>query len=89
MNSPSYHSRDAGWKMDSMLSLRGDSRIFLPVFLPFKGVGQLTPYLGAVYHDRAVYDHKLPIPVKTVFTGIKGSVVDLSRGETVSEIKQR
>ena len=45
MNSPLITVEMQGWKMDSMLSLGMTAVFFLPVFLPFKGVGQLTPYL--------------------------------------------
>ena len=65
--------------MDSMLSLGMTAVFFLPVFLPFKGVGQLTPYLDP-FITIVLSMIMLPIPVKTVFTRNQGSVVDLSRG---------
>ena len=70
MNSPLITVEMQGWKMDSMLSLGMTAVFFLPVFLPFKGVGQLTPYLDP-FITIVLSMIMLPIPVKTVFTGIR------------------
>ena len=70
MNSPLITVEMQGWKMDSMLSLGMTAVFFLPVFLPFKGVGQLTPYLDP-FITIVLSMIMLPIQVKTVFTGIR------------------
>lgn len=87
MNSPLITVEMQGWKMDSMLSLGMTAVFFLPVFLPFKGVGQLTPYLDP-FITIVLSMIMLPIPVKTVFTGIRDLLLISPEEETVSEIKQ-
>ena len=87
MNSPLITVEMQGWKMDSMLSLGMTAAFFLPVFHPFKGVGQLTPYLDP-FITIVLSMIMLPIPVKTVFTGIRDLLLISPEEETVSEIKQ-
>ena len=84
MNSPLITVEMQGWKMDSMLSLGMTAVFFLPVFLPFKGVGQLTPYLDP-FITIVLSMIMLPIPVKTVFTGIRDLLLISPEEETVSD----
>ena len=87
MNSPLITVEMQGWKMDSMLSL-GMTAVFSSGFLPFKGVGQINSVILDPFITIVLSMIMLPIPVKTVFTGIRDLLLISPEEETVSEIKQ-
>lgn len=86
MNSPLIEVEMEGWKMDSILSLGMTIAFLIPVMVPLEGVQKAAPYLDS-FLTIVLSMIMLPIPVRTVFTGIRDLLLISPEEETISEIK--
>lgn len=87
MNSPIVTVETQGWKIDSTISLGMTAAFLLPVLLPFAWMQKMAPYLDPII-TVSLSIIMLPIPIKTVFTGIRDLLLISPEEETVSEIKE-
>lgn len=87
MNSPLIQVEMEGWKMDSILSLGMTAVFFLPILLPFEWVHKAAPFLDPLI-TIILSMIMLPIPIRTVFTGIRDLLLISPEEDTVTEIKE-
>ena len=87
LNSPLITAEMEGWKMDSVISLGMAAAFLLPALLPFGWFRPLTPYLDQLV-TIVLSAIMLPIPIKTVITGIRDLMLIPPEEETIQDIKQ-
>lgn len=87
MNSPIVTVEMQGWKIDSTISLGMTAAFLLPVLVPFDWMKKAAPYLDPLI-TIVLSVIMLPIPIKTVFTGIRDLLLISPEEETVTEIKE-
>ena len=86
MNSPIVTVEMEGWKIDSIISLGMTAAFLLPYLVPFAWFSKLTPYLDSIF-TIILSMIMLPVPIKTVITGIRDLLLISPEEETVQEIK--
>ena len=86
MNSPIVTVEMEGWKIDSIISLGMTAAFLLPYIVPFAWFSKLTPYLDSIL-TIILSMIMLPVPIKTVITGIRDLLLISPEEETVQEIK--
>lgn len=86
IKSPTVEVEMEGWKIDSIVSLGMTVAFFLPIIAPFPWIKVLIPYLDSLL-TIILSVVMLPIPVKTVITGIRDLLLISPEEETVEEIK--
>lgn len=87
MNSPIVTVEMQGWQMDSTISLGMTAAFLIPTLVPFEWMQKAAPYLDPLF-TIVLSMIMLPIPVKTVYTGIRDLLLISPEEETVTEIKQ-
>lgn len=86
IKSPTVEVEMEAWKIDSMVSLGMTAAFVLPIFVPFDWFQQLVPYLDSLL-TIVLSLVMLPVPVRTVITGIRDLLLISPEEETVDEIK--
>lgn len=86
IKSPTVEVEMEGWKIDSIVSLGMTAAFFLPVIIPFDWFKALVPYLDSLL-TIILSVVMLPVPIKTVVTGIRDLLLISPEEETVEEIK--
>ena len=86
IKSPTVEVEMEGWKMDSIISLGMTAAFFLPYFVPFDWFSRVTPYLDSIF-TIILSMIMIPVPIKTVITGIRDLLLISPEEETVQEIK--
>lgn len=86
IKSPTVEVEMEGWKIDSIVSLGMTAAFFLPIIVPFPWFKSLVPYLDSLL-TIILSVVMLPIPVKTVITGIRDLLLISPEEETVEGIK--
>lgn len=86
LNSPLIAVEAEGWKVDSVISLGMSVAFFFPLFVTFKWFQPVVPYLDSLI-TIILSLIMLPIPIKTVATGIRDLMLIPPEEETISEIK--
>lgn len=84
LNSPLITVEMEGWKIDSVISLGMAAAFFLPIAIP---VGRLAPYLDQII-TIILSVIMLPVPIRTVMSGIRDLMLIPPEEETLHEIKQ-
>ena len=74
------------WKIDTVVSLGMSAAFFLPVFIRADWFTPVTPYLDQIFAI-VLSLFMLPVPVKTVITGLRDLFLLPPEEETVQEIK--
>ena len=87
MNSPLITVEMQGWKMDSIISLGMTAAFFLPELIEVDWIQKLSPYLDSAI-TIILSMIMLPIPIQTVYTGIRDLLLISPEEETVNEIKE-
>lgn len=87
MNSPLVTVEMQGWQMDCTISLGMTLAFLLPELVPFAWMGKLQPYLDPLF-TVVLSIIMLPIPIQTVYTGIRDLLLISPEEETVTEIKE-
>ena len=86
LNSPLITVEMMGWKIDSIISLGMTVAFFLPLWLPFDWFQPVIPYLDPLI-TVVLSLIMLPVPIKTVITGMRDLMLIPPEEETVHEIK--
>ena len=86
LNSPLITAEMDGWRMDSVISLGMAAVFFLPSFVPFPWFRPLVPYLDQII-TIVLSMIMLPVPIKTVVSGIRDLILIPPEAETVQEIR--
>ena len=87
IHSPLVEAEMQGWKIDSVISLGMTAAFFLPVLIPFGFIKKASPYLDPVI-TIVLSMIMLPVPIKTVITGIRDLLLISPEEETITEIKK-
>lgn len=87
LNSPLVEVEMKGWKIDSMISLGMTAAFLFPVLIPFSWFQPVVPYLDQLI-TIVLSMIMLPVPVKTVISGIRDLMLIPPEEETIQEIKQ-
>ena len=87
LNSPIVHVEMLGWRMDSVISLGMALAFFLPLALTFDWFRPLAPYLDPLF-TIVLSMIMLPVPVRTVISGIRDLMLIPPEEETIQAIKQ-
>lgn len=87
MQSPLIRMEMQGWKIDSFISLGMAAAFLLPQFIPFQWFQQLTPYLDQII-TVILSIIMLPIPIRTIITGIRDLMLIPPEEETITDIKE-
>ena len=87
LNSPLIMMEMEGWKIDSIISLGMTAAFLIPIVLPFGWAKQLAPYLDQII-TIVLSVIMLPVPVKSVITGIRDLMLMPPEEEIISDIKQ-
>lgn len=85
LNSPLIKVEMDGWKMDSFISLGMAAAFFLPAWFPNNFVGTLAPYLDQII-TIVLSMIMLPVPIRTVISGIRDLMLLPPDEETVQQI---
>lgn len=87
LNSPLVTVEMQGWKIDSFISLGMTAAFFLPVVITVEWFQPIIPYLDQII-TIVLSVIMLPVPVKTVITGIRDLMLIPPEEETIQDIKQ-
>ncbi len=87
LNSPLVEVEMEGWQMDSVISLGMTAAFLLPILLPWDWFRPVVPYLDQII-TIVLSMIMLPVPVKTVVSGIRDLMLIPPEEETIREIKQ-
>ena len=87
IHSPLVEAEMQGWKIDSVISLGMTAAFFLPVLVPVGFIKTMAPYLDSIL-TIVLSMIMLPVPVKTVITGIRDLLLISPEEETIAEIKR-
>ena len=87
MNSPLIQAEMQGWKIDSIISIGMAVAFFLPTVLPFPWIQALVPYLDSIL-TIILSMIMLPMPIKTVISGIRDLLLISPGEETIQEIRE-
>lgn len=86
LNSPLIAVEMEGWKIDSVISLGMTAAFLAPVLIPFAWFQPVIPYLDQII-TIVLSLIMLPVPVRTVISGIRDLILIPPEEETVQEIK--
>lgn len=86
MNSPLIQAEMQGWEIDSIISIGMAAAFFLPAVLPFPWIQALVPYLDSIL-TIILSMIMLPMPIKTVISGIRDLLLISPGEETIQEIR--
>lgn len=86
LNSPLVTVEMEGWQIDSIISLGMTAAFFIPAFVTADWFRPIVPYLDQIIAI-VLSMIMLPVPVKTVVTGIRDLMLIPPENETVQEIK--
>ncbi|MDO5409861.1 MAG: cation transporter [Lachnospiraceae bacterium] len=86
MNSPLIEMEMQGWQIDSIISLGMTAAFLLPMFVPFRWFQVLIPYVDQII-TVVLSLFMIPVPIKTVITGIRDLILIPPEEETIEEIK--
>lgn len=75
-----------GWKIDSVISLGMTAAFLAPILIPFAWFQPVIPYLDQII-TIVLSLIMLPVPVRTVISGIRDLMLIPPEEETVQEIK--
>lgn len=87
LESPLIFMEMEGWKIDSLLSLGMAAAFLLPIIVPFPWFQFVTPYLDQII-TILLSLIMLPVPLKTVASGIRDLMLLPPDEETIQEIKE-
>lgn len=87
LNSPLLTVELEGWKIDSIISLGMTAAFFLPAFVTAPWFAPMVPYLDQLI-TIVLSMIMLPVPVKTVISGIRDLLLMSPEEETIQEIKE-
>lgn len=87
LESPLIFMEMEGWKIDSLLSLGMAAAFLLPIIVPFSWFQLVTPYLDQII-TILLSLIMLPVPLKTVASGIRDLMLLPPDEETIQEIKE-
>ena len=87
MNSPLIQAEMQGWEIDSIISIGMAAAFFLPTVLPFPWIQALVPYLDSIL-TIILSMIMLPMPIKTVISGIRDLLLISPGEETIQEIRE-
>ena len=86
MNSPIVEAEMEGWKIDSMISLGMTLAFFAPSVVKSPYFQPWVPYLDSIF-TMILSLIMLPVPIKTVISGIRDLLLISPEEETISDIK--
>lgn len=86
LNSPIVTVEMEGWQMDSLISLGMTAAFLFPVILPFEWFKPVIPYLDQII-TITLSLIMIPVPVKTVISGVRDLMLIPPEEETIQEIK--
>ena len=86
IHSPLVEAEMQGWKIDSLISLGMTAAFFLPVLFPEGPIQKAAPYLDSVI-TIVLSMIMLPVPIRTVVTGLRDLLLIAPEEETVEEIQ--
>lgn len=87
LKSPLIGIEMVGWKIDSVISLGMTVAFLLPILVPFQWFKPVIPYLDQII-TIVLSMIMLPVPIKTVVTGIRDLMLIPPEEDTIQEIKQ-
>lgn len=87
LNSPLLTVEMEGWKIDSIISLGMTAAFLLPMLVSAWWCQPLLPYLDQLI-TIILSMIMLPVPIKTVITGIRDLLLISPEEETIAEIKE-
>ena len=87
LNSPLIQVEMEGWMMDSGVSLGMAAAFFLPAFIHVDWFQSLTPYLDQII-TIILSMIMLPVPIRTVISGIRDLMLLPPEEETVQQIRE-
>lgn len=87
LSSPIVTVEMEGWKIDSLISLGMTAAFLFPTVLTFPWFQPVVPYLDQLI-TIVLSMIMLPVPIKTVISGIRDLMLIPPEEETVQEIKQ-
>ena len=86
MNSPLLETERKGWEIDSIVSLGMTVAFLLPAFLSHTQLSPVIPYIDQII-TIFLSIFMLPMPIKTVITGIRDLMLIPPEQETIEDIK--
>lgn len=86
MNSPLLETERKGWEIDSIVSLGMTVAFLLPNFLLHTPLAPVIPYIDQII-TIFLSIFMLPMPIKTVITGIRDLMLIPPEQETIEDIK--
>lgn len=86
MNSPLLETERKGWEIDSIVSLGMTIAFLVPSFLANTWLSPVIPYIDQII-TIFLSLFMLPIPIKTVITGIRDLILIPPEQETIEDIK--
>lgn len=86
LNSPLITVEMEGWQIDSVVSLGMAAAFFLPALVPFPWFRPVTPYLDQIIAI-VLSMIMLPMPIRTVITGLRDLMLIPPEAETVEDIR--
>lgn len=86
LNSPLITVEMTGWKIDSIISLGMTAAFLFPFLIPFDWFQPVVPYLDPLI-TIVLSVVMLPLPIKTVASGIRDLMLIPPEEETIADIK--
>lgn len=86
LNSPLITVEMEGWEMDSVISLGMAAAFLIPVIVPFGWFQPVIPYVDQII-TIILSLCMIPVPIKTVISGIRDLMLIPPEEETIQEIK--
>ncbi len=86
ISSPIITLEIEGWKIDSIISFGMTAAFLLPLLIPFPWFQRMVPYLDSII-TIVLSMVMIPLPIKTVITGIRDLLLISPEEETVQDIK--
>ena len=86
MNSPLLETERKGWEIDSIVSLGMTAAFLLPKFFANTQLSPIIPYIDQII-TIFLSIFMLPMPIKTVITGIRDLMLIPPEQETIEDIK--
>lgn len=87
LNSPIVTAEMEGWRIDSIVSLGMTAAFFLPMLIPFAWFLPVIPYLDQII-TIILSMFMLPVPIRTVISGIRDLMLLPPEEETIAEIRE-
>ena len=86
LNSPLITTEMQGWEIDSVISLGMALAFLIPAFVPFDWFQPVIPYVDQMI-TIALSLCMIPVPIKTVITGLRDLMLIPPEEDTITEIK--